>query len=276
MRSCIYCGRDLEKDEKCQCSGAQAARKAKESATNTAENSDSSGWQQTTYTTGYTKKKKKFQFKKPHFKKPDFKGKGFKDAANAVSGFTRRFIKDPVNTIANPGHLNGVQMALIILLTGLAISVCGYFVYARILSPFLAASPYMAVYKSGYGIGELLRFSLQGMLSISVMEIIFIGVLFLINKFILRQNTSFLSFAVRPVAAFIPLMVFAILGAVISIFSVYATVMLVAAGNIMTIILVYEALGSEWSFVPSSRVLYLTAVSYFVFFVVIFNFIRIL
>ena len=68
MRSCIYCGRDLEKDEKCGCPGAVNARRAKENAENSAGNGENwqantnSGWQDNTYRTGYTTKKKKFNF----------------------------------------------------------------------------------------------------------------------------------------------------------------------------------------------------------------------
>ena len=49
-RSWAYCGRDLGPEEKCTCRNAESARQAKntESAT--------SGWQENTYKTGYTKK----------------------------------------------------------------------------------------------------------------------------------------------------------------------------------------------------------------------------
>ena len=269
MRSCAYCGRDLAPDEKCNCRSAESARQAKTTEHSTNESANT-GWQENTYRTGYTKKpKRKFHFKKPHFKKPDFKG-----TASGVKGFTKRFVHDPVNTVSNPGVLNKWQIILILIITALGISMCGFFVYSRLLAPIMTAVAPMQI--GTYHIKNLAMFALWGTLFNFIAEIIFIGVLYFANRFMLRKADRFFTFAIRPVAAIVPLMVFSILGALISFFSVWATVMLLLTGFVMNIVLTYEALRSEWNFAPAVKTMYLMGASYFIFFVVIFNILRVI
>ena len=273
MRSCAFCGRDLGPEEKCNCQGAQRARMSKD--TNNNENKTYTGWQENTYTTGYTKeKKKRFNFKMPHFKKPNFKKPDFKGSARGVSGFTKRFMHDPVNAVSNPGVLNPLQIVLILLGTALFASLCGFFVYSRLLSPVVRGLAFAGY--QGYSIGSLLRFVLSGFVTVTLMEFVFIGVLFVVNRFILRYTTNFLVFATRPVAAMIPVMVFSGLGAVISFFSIFASVMLFLTGIVINIVLMYEALSSEWNSIPAARTVYTMAISYFIFYVIMFNILRIL
>lgn len=266
MRSCAYCGRELAQNEKCTCRTAESARQAK-SQSQESNHSSYSGWQESTYTTGYTKKtKRKFHFKKPHFKKPDFKG-----TANVVSGFTKRFLHDPVNTVSNPGMLNKWQLILILIITALAVSLCGFFIYSRLLTPFVSFSAAAA----GYSVGPLIKFSLLGCGYVFGMEVLFLFTLYVLNRFILKQNTGFFTFIIRPVAAMIPIMVFSLLGALISFFSIWATAMLMLTGVVLNIVLTYEALRAEWSYMPSSRAMYLIAGAYFIFYVIIFNLFRV-
>ncbi len=280
MRSCAFCGRDLGPEEKCNCPGAERARMSKD-AGNT-ENKTYSGWQENTYTTGYTKeKKKRFNFKKPRFKKPNFAKPDFKGSAKGVSGFTKRFMRDPVNAVANPGVLSPLQIVLILLGTALAVSFCGFFMYIRLLSPVmrgLTSSSHLLgtdrVFLS-YKIGSLLKFVLSGFTTVTLMEFAFIGVLFVVNKFLLKHPARFFVFATRPAAAMIPVMVFSALGALISFFSIFASAMLFMTGIVINIVLMYEALRSEWSSMPAARAVYTMALSYFVFYVIIFNILRI-
>ena len=271
MRSCAFCGRDLGPDEKCNCQGAQRARMSKDTSND--ENKTYTGWQENTYTTGYTKeKKKRFKFKMPRFRKPDFKG-----SARGVSGFAKRFMHDPVNAVSNPGVLNPLQIVLILLGTALAVSLCGFFMYSRLLGPVvrgLTSARYL-IGNQGYNIGNLFRFVLSGFTMITLMEFVFIGVLFIVNRFILKHSARFFVFATRPAAAMIPIMVFSLLGALISFFSIFASVMLFLTGIVINIVLMYEALRSEWSSMQATRTVYIMALSYFIFYVIIFNILRI-
>ncbi len=259
MRSCIYCGRDLEKDEKCSCPGAVNARRAKEGPETdayTTAGTNTGDWQESTYRTGYTNKKKKFSFKKPNFKKPEFKKN-----AKQVTGFTKRFIHDPVNCVSNPGFLKPVQIILIIIATALFVSLCGFFIGARFM-PVI------------YNIKNLLKYALWGTLSGVMLEFLFILVLYLVNRFMLKRRVNFMTFAMRPAAALIPLMLFALLGAVLSFFASPSSVMLLLTGIALNVVLTYEAMRSEWSFMPASKTMYTLGIAYFIFFVIVFNFLR--
>ena len=281
MRSCAFCGRELGPEEKCNCQGAQRARMSKD--TNTTENKTYTGWQENTYTTGYTKeKKKRFKFKKPHFKKPNFKKPDFRGSAQGVSGFAKRFLHDPVNAVINPGFMSPLQIVLIFAGAALAVSLCGFFLYTRLISPVMRGvasenAPLSAmVMFPGYNIGNLLKFIFSGVITFTLMEFVFTGVLFVVNRFILKRSTGFMVFAARPAACMMPVMILGFLGAIISFFSIFACIMLLMTGVVMSVALMYEALRSEWSSMPASRTLYFMGLCYFLFFVVIFNILRII
>ncbi len=281
MRSCAFCGRDLGPGEKCNCQGAQRARMSKD--TDNTENKTYSGWQENTYKTGYTKEKnKRFKFKKPHFKKPNFRKPDFKGSAKGVSGFTKRFLHDPVNAVINPGILSSLQIVFIFIGAALAVALCGFFLYSRLISPIMkgiasASAPLgTQVMFPGYNIGNLLRFVFSGVVIFTLMEFVFTGVLYVVNRFILKRSTGFFVFAARPASAMVPVMIFGFLGAILSFFSIFACIMLLMTGVVLNVALMYEALRSEWSNMPASRVLYLMGISYFLFFVVIFNILRII
>lgn len=301
MRSCAYCGKDLAAGEVCDCPGSVRARNAKNGGSGAGHSSESaasesstgssqstySGWQENTYQTGYTKKDKKkkfhhkFKFRKPKgFNKDEFKG-----AASGVSGFTKRFIHDPVNTVSNPGHLSMVQIILLVVLIALVMSVGGFFAYTRVIAVYIrqlmtmTAStevPFINSMLSTYHIKQLLTTALYGTVSITLLTFLYFLVLYLVNRFILRQRTAFSDFLVRPAAAMIPILVFGLVGIAINFFSVYAMIMLFLTGLVMWIVLTYEGLRSEWSFLPAVRVMYMMALSFFIFFVVLFNIFRVI
>ena len=278
----MYCGKDLAPGEVCDCAASAAARAKKTGQTEKSENKQSgyTGWQESTYRTGYTKKTRK-KFRDFFKKAPKFSGEGFKDAAGEVSGFTKRFMRDPVNTVTNPGVLSIWQIIIITVLTSLVLSLCTYFSYVRIFSSMLhqalgAVSGFAEIAAPSYRITALLEYTLVGTISYTVLIFLYFAVLFIVNRFIMRQQTSFKTFCVRPAAALIPLMVLSLVGVAVNFFSVYATVMLFLTGIVMWIILTYEGLRAEWSFAPAVRVMYMTALSFFIFFVIVFNILRII
>ena len=83
-----------------------------------------------------------------------------------------------------------------------------------------------------------------------------------------------MTFAMRPAAALIPLMLFALLGAALSFFAGPSSIMLLLTGLVLSIVLTYEGMRSEWSFMPASKTMYTLGFAYFIFFVIVFNFLR--
>lgn len=287
MRSCIYCGKELEKGEKCMCTAAVKARGEKQPSyenENTAQDKNKktySGWQENVYRTGYTKKeKKKFRdrFKRVHkVKKTKFNTDEFKNAAGDVSGFAKRFMKEPICAVSNPGILNTWQLVFIVLFTSILLSLCGYFAYARLVRVFagaFTAVPWLNI--PSYSISTLLKSTLSGTGVLVFVILIYLAVLFCVNKFIMKQQTSFKAFITRPIAAMTPLLVLSAVGAVINFFSVYAMIMLVMTGFIMWLVLTYEALRTEWSYASAEKAMYAMVLAFFVFFVVMFNILRVI
>ena len=287
--------------EVCDCPGAVRARNAKNRGTGASSGSEStssgssagrgqssySGWQENTYQTGYTKKDKKKKFRRKFkFRKPKgFNREEFKGAASGVSGFTKRFIHDPVNTVSNPGHLSIIQIILLIVLISLVLSVGGFFAYTRVISVSItrlmsmsggAEIPLMNSMLPTYHIKQLLTTALYGTVSITLLAFLYLLVMYLVNRFILRRSTGFSDFIVRPAAAMIPLLVFGLVGIAVNFFSVYAMIMLFLTGLVLWIVLTYEALRSEWSSLPAVRVMYMMALSFFIFFVILFNIFRVI
>lgn len=270
MRSCAYCGKELATGEKCDCriSSARQYNNTSETKTDT-KNNDSSEWHKSSYQTGYTKKeKKKFKniFKK---KNRNYTASDFKDAANHVSGFTKSFLRDPVSTVSNPGSLNLLQTVLIIVISALALSFSLYMILFRFIQ---TATEFRLIQQ----IGTFLPKVLGGTITTAGIIMLYFGILYLVNKFIMRSSISFRDFIIRPVSALTPLMVLSVISAAVSVFTVYASCMLLITGVIMWIILTYEALRSEWSYASPNKVMYSITLTFFIFFVVIFNIFRIM
>jgi len=270
MRSCAYCGKELATDEKCDCrmSSARQYNNTSETKTDT-KSKDTSEWHKSSYQTGYTKKeKKKFRniFKK---KTRNYTASDFKEAANHVSGFTKSFLRDPVSTVSDPGSLNLLQAILIIVISALGISFSLYMILFRFIQ---TATEFRLIQQ----IGTFLPKVLGGTITTGGLIVLYLGILYLTNKFIMRSPISFKDFIIRPVSALTPLMIFSVISAAISIFTVYASCMLLITGIIMWIILTYEALRSEWSYASPNKVMYSITLTFFIFFVVIFNIFRVI
>ena len=158
-------------------------------------------------------------------------------------------------------------MFLIIILVALVSSVTAFFISSRLN---------IMVFAPKYHLKELLKFAGYGTFSGVILICLFLLVLWLANKVVTRRSVSFGDFAVRPVSAMIPVLVFGIFGIIINFFTIYGTIMLFLTGVIMWIIMTYEALRSEWSSMSSTKAMYAIALSFFVFFVVVFNVLRLI
>lgn len=276
MRSCIYCGKNLEKGEKCNCAQSVKMRDAKraQEAQATSENTYNTTTENS-YTTGYTTKerKKRFKWKKP--KMPNFRQKV---DARGLKGFVARFVHDPINTVVNPGYLNSWQIILLTVLQGLVLSACYFFIAGRFLNMFKMSVADLLGFggvQGLYNIQNLLLTMLSGTLCITAVMFLIFGVFWCINKFVLKQNVGFWDFSTRLAVAVLPTTLLGLVGIVIGFFSIYALVMLVMVGFVISLILTYEALKSEMHFISSSKALYTMALGVFIILVIIFNILRI-
>ncbi len=277
MRSCIYCGKNLEKGEKCDCAQSvrmRDAKKAQDTKSTTENTYDTTT--ENSYTTGYTTKerKKRFKWKKP--KMPNFRQKV---DARGLRGFVARFVNDPINTVSNPGYLNSWQIILLTVLQGIVLSACYFFIAGRLLNMFntirVADLFGFGGVRGLYSIQNLLLTILSGTLCITAVMFLIFGVFWCINKFLLKQNVRFWDFSTRLAVAVLPMTLLGLVGIVIGFFSIYALIMLITVGFVISLILTYEALKSEMHFISSSKALYTMALGVFIILVIIFNILRI-
>ncbi|MCD8180654.1 MAG: hypothetical protein LUF26_04140 [Firmicutes bacterium] len=287
MRSCIYCGRELEKGEVCSCPQSvarRAARKAEQTGGASRESSDKNQSYnnpyrtETSYRTGYAGKDSKFERAKT--KRKTRRAARKSAARNAGSaGFFKglwryviNFIKAPVEKISNPGYLGKGAILTIAAVQGAVLWLCMYFVLrGGSVGPFrMLASVLSFNGAEGYRlIGTILLVILSGAVGGIVMFLLYAGIFYLINRFIMRLKTPFWEFSVRLAATWIPFTVICAIGAALSLLSPITLMVLILCGAVTVAVLTYEALRTEWISQPASKVLYAMILGYFVFFAII-------
>lgn len=156
MRSCIYCGRELEKGEVCDCPQSVAHRVGKQQSSaerknetktedkksdkkqeKTQSNYSNPYKTETSYKTGYAGTESKFERAKIKHKarKAARKAKATRTSNINPKGFFGelgryivRFIKSPIDTISNPPHLGKVAIMTIAALQGVVLWLCMFFI----------------------------------------------------------------------------------------------------------------------------------------------------
>lgn len=292
MRSCIYCGRDLEPGEQCNCPGAVARRRAKEAAsgtsqqqsTNTNTNNNSyTGSNSNTYQTGYTHRDNVFKNAweksraKAHARKNERRAAAAraKSSGNDMSGFWKnlwriitRLVISPVDTVSNPGYLSKGTALMLAAISGGIINLCFYFLKTgAVRSPFglalslLTLNPLNTYSNLLYIALNILSGAVSGIL----IFFIYSGIFYLINRFIFRLRTPFWSFAPRLALTPIPLVLASVIGILLGTLSSTTLAILIICGIIGMVVLTYEALRTEWIAHSPGRVMYAMLLGCFVF-----------
>lgn len=284
MRSCIYCGRELEKGEVCNCPQGAAYRASKNGGVKTESKAEKKNYNsnpyrtENSYRTGYSGKESKFERAKTRYntkraakksaKRVNVNPKGF------IKGFMRYiadFIKSPVDKITNPGHIGKGTILTIAALQGAVLWLCVFFVMrGGAVSPFKLLSSAMGFSGSGYElVGMILLIILSGALSGIVLFFLYSGIFYFINRFLMRLRTPYWQFCVRLACTWIPFTVICTVGAVLSMLSPVTLAVLMLCGAVSVAVLSYEALKTEWISQPAGKVLYAMILGYFVFFAVV-------
>lgn len=276
----MYCGRELEKGEKCDCAQSKARRgeyeePKKEEAkqnTNTEKKTDTQQKNdysdpyrtKTSYKTGYAGGDNRFDGARERYKA--------KRAAKGNSNFKNvwqyivRSLKSPIEAVTNPTHLGKISMLLISAAMGALLWLCVFFILrGGAVGPFKFIASAMG-FGGGYKlILSILAAAASGAVGGVVMFFLYTGIFYLINKFLMRLKTPYWDFCVRLVSAWVPFTVICLIGTVLSILSPYTLIALVLCGAAVTAVLTYEALKTEWYAFPPSKVVYSLLLGYFVF-----------
>ena len=286
MRSCIYCGRELEKGEICSCPQSAAFRAAK---TNQAQDSQSysqtgssyrEGESRTSYHTGYTAKEGRIKHAwnrgkaKWHAAKSERSGKDF---AKGFGNVIWESVKAPVTAIENARAMNTASILVLAALQGAAMWLCMYFITTNVRrGPLAMLASLMAINgMEGYhNIAHMLMVVVSGALSGIILFFLYTGIFFLINRFLFKNNSKYWDFSQRLVLAGIPFIIVGVFGIFFSMISSTTLLILLLCGWVGWVTLTYEALKAEWYSKTPDKVAYAMLLGLFVFFTIVCYLIR--
>lgn len=291
MRSCIYCGRELEKGEVCNCPGAAARRSANSTNnTNNTAHSDTNGQTQNnqsshnsynnTYHTGYTARENpvKRAWERRRTRATARRNSGeHKHFWSGLWGFIKRFVISPVDTISNPGYISKGTALTLAMISGAIINLCLYFLRTgAVRTPFgivlslITANPMQSYSNLFYIVTSLISGAIAGIL----LFFIFAGIFYFISKLVFRQSIRFWDFAPRFSLTPMPLVMLSIIGILIGTLSSTSLAIMIICGLVGMVILTYEALRTILVSYPSGKVMYATVLGYLIFAAIICYIIR--
>ena len=280
MRICVYCGKELGQGEVCDCKmSVQIRSEKKDTPHNDKTQNDNY------YRTGYTKPKSRLKRKWERFKNKQSARKNSRvNRRQTQTGGIReifndiwQFIKSPVESIENPKAYTMLYMLILSAIEGAIVGLGVFFVTTGASrSVFRNLANIMGLGGvAGYKVMlAMLYWAISGMICAVVLFLIYTVVFWLIDRFVFRRHTEFLSIAQRLVMTTVPMSVFVAVGVVISFISTTTLMILILCGVFVTLILSYIALSDEWSVFPPSKVLYSMILGYFVLFTFICSVLR--
>lgn len=276
MRSCIYCGKELEKGEKCTCAKSRA--NASQNTKNSEKTEDKNTYTQynnsnrTEYRTGYTQKDGFFKraYEKAKIKrriKKNHKPNGRNFFKSQLDTFLTA-LRDPVAAVQNPKDLTMGAMLVLWAIFGAVLWLCAYFMLSNVpRGPISMLANIMSFNGlAGYKIiGYMLMMLLSGAVSGIILFFLYTGVFYAINRFIFRdRTTSYQAFCQRLAVTAVPFCAVCVLGALISSFSSTTLLILLICGAFASVILTYEALRTQWSYLNQGKVVYALMLGLFI------------
>lgn len=267
MRECIYCGRSLEKDEKCTCAMSVAKRMEKEGDVH--QKNDST-------------EKKKEKKKKEHIKRPKIKRERVK--SEAKNEFIRAwqlllsFVKSPADTVMNPGEMSWATIIILVLFQGIITGLCAFSVITGAVRGPITFLGNAVGFKglAGYEVikGWVLS-AISGGISGILVFYLYSGIFFAVNKWIIRQFTPYREFVKRFAFVALPLSLLGVISVIFGLFSQTTFILLIICGLTGSVIITYEILRSMWHNKTPGKIMYLMMACIFVFLLVSINFIKI-
>lgn len=269
MRECMYCGKQLEKDEVCSCSMSEAKRRERE-AEKTEPQAESSSEKKDTCS-----EKKKKRAKRRSFSQTADQG-----SENAVAGawrLVRDFISSPIETVMNPAGMGKAEIFILVIAEGIIAGLCAFsIITGASRGPFSFLGNVLG-FKGISGYNVLLGWSLSALSGATMGTIgyfIYSGIFYLINKWIFRQYIPYWDFVKRFAFVAIPVSVVGIAGIILGMFSQRTFAILLLCGAVGTIVLTYELLRSLWYAKSASKTMLTMMAGMFIFLLIITHIVR--
>lgn len=273
MRECIYCGRILEKGEKCSCAMSVARRMEKEK--NQEPDQKSKQKQKQEKKQACKKETRDNSYKKQYTgRKMNFNAGGvFRDFINHFISF----IKSPIETVMNPGPMSKGLIIMFAAFEGIILGLCTYSIMTNTLrGAFRFLGNLMGFGgMNGYSaIKGWLLSAVSGGVSGIVVFFIYSGIFYIVNRWIFKQFTPYWEFVKRFAFAALPVSLIGLIGVVLGLFSQVTFTALLLCGLIGTLIITYEILRSVWYSKSPSITIYTMMACIFVFIMVMMTFLQ--
>ncbi|MCH5186051.1 MAG: YIP1 family protein [Oscillospiraceae bacterium] len=255
MRCCMYCGKELNKDERCDCPQSRAYRASAEKRADGAEKASSG--------TRGKNKAQKVKFKRSHRVNERKKG-----IFGEFKSFIASFFRDPVYVVSNPGAFDKVQSIITVALEGIVFSLIIFFSYSGMKRSIFG------VVLNAVGFGGVEGLKTAGMLAACILSVTLInfalyfiitGIFYLESRYLYRSNAGFWDIASRFAISTVPVTAVGLIGIVLNFISMTTVIAVLMAGMISSFILNYEGLSSVWNFSPS-RTMYIMSSGYLFYF----------
>ena len=276
MRSCIYCGKELEKGELCNCSTAVNKRnaKAQDTASSDSNNNYNSYNNSNSYHTGYTKRENPF---KSAWNRYTDRKNAARSHFNSAKKTPRRniffdtlsFFKSPINTVSNTSHLTISFVFVVSALAGALVGLCAYLILLSLIHLGVTITSTSAIALGIFsntdviaGIGASL---IIGAVVGCIVYLLYCTSFYLVNRLIFRDSAKFRELLTSLSLCPLPLVISGILGLIFGLFSLATLVIIIFVGAIFTTILTYEVLKLRWCYYAPNQVLYGTISGFFIF-----------
>lgn len=270
MRECIYCGRSLEKGEKCMCAVSVAKRMQKEQA-NTENEKNANAKKE---------KVKKEKVKKERVKRVKTATNMNYEAKNAFFKAWRLFVsflKSPIDTVMNPGEMSWAVILIMVIAEGIIGGLCVFSVITGSVRGFIGMLGNAMGFQGMAGY-EIIRSwilsAISGALCAVALFYLLSGIFFAVNKWIMRQFSPYREFVKRFAFVMLPVSVLGVLSVVFGLFSQTTFILLLLCGLMGSTIIIYEILRSAWYNKTPGKIIYMMMACMFIFMFIMMKFVR--
>lgn len=268
MRECIYCGRQIEKGEKCSCAMSVAKRmereqQAKEQPQKTKKQEKEQARAEKAQAKEQAKRdRERRRQQASQFKQNNRGFKTFHGGGNVFANVWRLFIsflKSPIDTMLNPGKMDMIDAVLMTAFEGAIGGLCVFALTTGASRGVFSFIGNMVGFHGVEGYRTILSWimaAVSGMFSGILIFFLYSGIFYLVNRWIFRMFSTYKDFVKRFAFIAIPMTLIGIVGAILGLFSIITFAAFMISGVAVSVILTYELLSSMWSSKSQTKTLY--------------------
>lgn len=297
MRECIYCGRQLEKGEVCNCAMSVAKRREREAARKAEEPNSKKKSKANEKTHKKEEKARARQDERNAKERAREARKNARRANRMYGGFSntaykaqakssfgdvwrifKAFLRSPIVTVMNPGQMSVSVIMIFVIIEGMIGGLSVYSVISGASRGPVRLLGNLMGFSGARGYNTVLGWiasAFSGAVGGIVVFLLCSGIFYFINKWIFKQLTPYWEFSKRFSLAAIPVSIIGAVGVILGFFSQTTFAVLMIVGLVGTVVLVYEILRSAWYSSSAAKTLYAMLGGIFVFLMIALYIVRI-